>query len=236
MTVSDRERMHSGGLDMVAWNVAEGVSIPTDVVDLESFRRWAVSDEYPERGRFSYLRGQGWVDLTMEQAFTHNRVKTRMATALDTLVAAERLGYFFSDGMRLSNAEADLSTEADAVFASYETVRANRLELVHGFETGYVELLGTPDLVLEVVSARSVEKDTVVLRELYWVAGVPEYWLVDARGATPQFDLLRRGSRSYTATRRQGGWLRSQVFGRSFQLVTQPDPLGHPEYELQVRA
>jgi hypothetical protein len=27
------------------------------------------------------------------------------------------------------------------------------------------------------VSPSSVQKDTVVLRELYWKAGIPEYWL-----------------------------------------------------------
>jgi Uma2 family endonuclease len=37
-------------------------------------------------------------------------------------------------------------------------------------------------MVLEVVSASSVEPDTQTLRELYWAAGIKEYWLVDARG------------------------------------------------------
>ena len=42
---------------MVSIILAEAgqVQIPADVVDLESFRRWAKSDEFPEHGWFSYL-------------------------------------------------------------------------------------------------------------------------------------------------------------------------------------
>lgn len=32
-----------------------------------------------------------------------------------------------------------------------------------------------------------------------------------------------------------GGWLRSNVFDRSFQLTQTTDPLGHPLYVLNVR-
>lgn len=220
---------------MVAITVQEGVRIPGDIVDLESFRRWAHSDEFPEQGRFSFLRGEVWVDLSMEQLFTHNRVRTRCTSVLESLVDVENLGYFFSDGARLSNTVVDLSTEPDGMFAAYDTVRTGKLELIEGFESGFVEVVGTPDMVMEVVSRYSVQKDTVVLRDVYWRAGIQEYWLVDARDEVLRFDILRRGRRGYTVTRRQGGWVRSQVFGRSFQLRSQPDPLGHPRYELHVQ-
>ena len=92
-------------------------------------------------------------------------------------------------------------------------------------------------MVLEVVSASSVQKDTVTLRELYAKAEVAEYWLIDARDDPPRFDVLRLGDNGYTPTRRQsGGWLRSPVFGRSFRFTRQADPLGHPLYTLDVRA
>jgi Uma2 family endonuclease len=127
-----------------------------------------------------------------------------------------------------------LSTEPDGTFVSFESLRRGRIELVEGAE-GFIELEGTPDMVLEVVSASSVEKDTVVLRELYWQAGVPEYWLVDARGERLQFDILRRRPDGYVETRTQAGWLKSAVFGKSFRLSSSLDELGHPEYTLSVR-
>jgi Uma2 family endonuclease len=209
--------------------------IPGSVVDLESFRGWARSEEFPERGRFSYLAGELWVDLTMEQLYTHNQVKGEVAIAVGTLVKAARIGRFFHDRTLLSNSAADLSTEPDGVFVSFDSFRSRRVRQVEGAREGYVELEGSPDMVLEVVSESSLHKDTVLNRELYWRAEIPEYWLVDARREPLRFDVLHRGRRGYVATRAKGGWLFSAIFGRTFRLTQQPDPLGNPEYTLAIQ-
>jgi hypothetical protein len=44
------------------------IRIPGDIDDLEAFRRWARSDEFPREARFSYLGGELWVDLGEEVA------------------------------------------------------------------------------------------------------------------------------------------------------------------------
>jgi Uma2 family endonuclease len=93
---------------------------------------------------------------------------------------------------------------------------------------------GTPDMVLEVVSPSSVEKDTVQLRHLYWQAGIREYWLVDARGPRLVFDILSYTPKGYAATRKQAGWLKSATFQRSFKLTHRTDHLGHPDYQLEI--
>ena len=216
-------------------NIEDKVRLPADLTTLEAFRRWARSEEFPERGQFAFLCGDVWVDLSMEDAFTHNRVKTRINGVLDEWTVSAGLGYYFSDGMLLSNVEVDLSTEPDGTFVSYDTLRSERLRLLEGQAGGYVELVGTPDMVLEVVSTTSVRKDTRVLRRLYWEAGIEEYWLVDARGPALRFDVLRRRRGGYATTRRQDGWVRSQVFGRSFHFSRQTDSLGHPQYTLASR-
>ena len=213
--------------------VADQVRIPSWVNDLESFRRWSRSDQYPERGRVSFLDGEIWVDTHMEQLFTHNRVKTCFTVALGGIAESEEMGYYFSERAALSNETADLSTEPDGTFRSFAALAAKRVVLVEGVEEGHVEIEGTPDMVLEVVSTRSVRKDTKVLRRLYWKAGIPEYWLVDARKDPPQFDILRRTERGYATTRRKEGWLRSKVFGRSFLLEAKPDRLGNPQFFLR---
>jgi Uma2 family endonuclease len=90
-------------------------------------------------------------------------------------------------------------------------------------------------MVLEIVSASSVEKDREVLPELYWRAGIPEYWLVDARGDGLEFQIFRREPGGYTEVRTQRGWLKSRVFGRSFRLTRGLDDAGNPEFSLSVR-
>jgi Uma2 family endonuclease len=214
----------------------KGLHIPAYVTDHESFRRWSRSGEIPDGVRVCYLDGDIWVDLSMEQLYTHNRAKTRIATALDTLADVENQGQYFSDGVTLSY-RARLTTVPDGVFVSYGTLRAGRIVRVAGAKQGYVELEGTPDMVLEVVSESSVDKDTVDLRRKYWRAGIPEYWLVDVRSEPTRFDLLRRGPKGYLRTReRAGGWLRSEIFGRSFRLTQTTDPVGDPQFRLDIRA
>jgi Uma2 family endonuclease len=211
------------------------VRIPAWVTDHASFRRWVHSDEFPERaGRVCYLDGEVWVDLSKEQLFTHNQVKAEFARVLGTLVKEERLGRFFPDGALVSNAEAGLTAQPDGAFVSRRSLESGRVRPVEGAKEGYVELEGRLDMVLEVVSDSSVEKDTEVLPELYWRAAVREYWLVDARGVL-SFDILRHTAKGYARTRRQAGWLRSAVFGRALRLRQQADELGNPEYSLDSR-
>ena len=90
-------------------------------------------------------------------------------------------------------------------------------------------------MVMEILSKSSEEKDTVLLKTAYWEAGIREYWLIDARKEPLQFDIFRRGPRSYSATRKQEGWVKSSVFGKSFRLSALPDESGHPYYTLEMR-
>ncbi len=211
------------------------MSVPAWVVDLETFRRWADCEDFPESGRICYLKGEVWVDMSMEQIFTHVRVKTEYATVIGRLEETEQLGMFFGDGLFLSNVPADIAVKPDGTFVSTEALQTERVRLVEGEEGGYVELEGTPDMVLEVVSKSSVHKDTVILRQAYWEAGIREYWLVDVRRDQLLFDILRHTSKGYVPTRKQEGWLKSAVFGKSFRLTQSTDALGHLDYTLSVR-
>jgi hypothetical protein len=219
----------------VIFDGSKPVSVPAWVTDLESFRRWADSDDFPEEGRICYLKGEVWVDMSNERVFSHVLVKTKFTIVLGGLVEAEQLGLFLADGAKLTNVTADISVNADATFVSTETLRTGAVELVEGADGECVELEGTPDMVLEILSTSSVHKDTVVLREAYWEAGIREYWLVDARKEPLSFEILRHMARGYVAARKQGGWAKSAVFGRSFRLTQRTDALGNPAYTLAMR-
>ncbi len=211
------------------------VHIPAWVVDLESFRRWADADEFPDTGRIWYLKGEVWVDMSKEQVFSHIEVKGEFTMTIKRLLKSGRLGRYFSDGLFLTNIAADLAGKPDGTFVSTESLQTGRVRLVEGVEGGYVELEGTPDMVLEVISRGSVNKDTVVLHQAYWEAGIREYWLVDARKEPLRFDILRHTPKGYVATRKQAGWIKSAVFGKSFRLTQQTGADGYPEYTLAVR-
>jgi Uma2 family endonuclease len=213
----------------------EFIRIPPWVVDHASFRRWLHSDEFPEKGRICYLNGEVWADMTGEQLYTHNQVKTEFTFVLVGLTRASGNGLYFSDGALLSNAEMDFTSGPDGIYVAYESLESGNVRQIEGTKAGFVELEGAPEMVLEVVSDSSVEKDTVTLRQLYCEAGIKEYWLVDVRADKLEFDILRHTSGGYAATRKQGGWLKSAVFGKSFKLTRQTDRLGNPGYRLAVR-
>jgi Uma2 family endonuclease len=211
------------------------VSVPSWVVDLDSFCEWVESDDVPEKLRVWYLKGEVWIDMSWEQVITHVLLKSRFFIVLGGLVDAGRLGRFYADGLFLRNKDADIGGKPDATFASTATLLAKRLRPVPGKKGGIIELEGSPDMVLEVVSAGSVRKDTVVLKQAYWEAGVREYWLVDVLKEPLTFDIFRHTAKGYTATRKQGGWLKSAVFGKSFRLTQEVDPaLGDVVFNLEV--
>lgn len=213
----------------------DSVVIPDGISDLDAFRRWAHSDAFPEAGRICFLDDQVWVDMSKEQVFSHNQLKQEFNVVIGGLVKTERLGRFFPDGLLVTNDRAQLACQPDGTFVSRQALKLGRVRLVEAEKGGYLELSGTPDMVLEIVSSSSVEKDTVTLPNLYWRAGIPEYWLVDARSSRLQFDIFRYQPDGYAAVRKQGGWLKSDAFGRSFRLSRRVDDDGNPEYRLSVR-
>jgi Uma2 family endonuclease len=208
--------------------------IPRWVRDHRTYRRWAYTDAYPERGSVAYLGGRVWVDMSMERDL-HNLLKTEIAVTLVLAARKKQLGRYWSDNMLYSNPSARLSTEPDGMFAGWETLRAGRLKLIGGEGKDGVELIGTPDMVLEVVSPSSVQKDTVELPRLYWRAGIAEYWVVDPRESPVHLEIMRRGAQGYRRVRADRGWLKSQVFGAAFRLIKSTDPLGAATYRLRMR-
>ncbi len=211
------------------------ITIPGWVNTLAEYRRWAESDEYPQSGWVSYLDGKIIVDPSMEEFLTHNRVKQAYNGMFFILLGQNPVGYFAPDRMLFVNEAANLSTEPDGLFYLWEAMKSGRLRLVPGKTAGYMQIEGTPDAALEIVTEGSVTKDLVQLRELYWKAQIPEYWLVDARKDDVRFDILRHASDGYHETAIQDGWVRSEVLKHSFRIERSADPLGLPQFVIQVK-
>ena len=217
---------------LIAQNDQTSAVIPDWVTDLQSFRRWACSDEHPSTGSYSHLNGALWADSSIER-FGHNRVKTNITIVLGTLAKSAGNGVFISDRMLLTHVAAEVSTEPDAMFLLYETLRSGRAALEQGINS--LEVVGTPDMVLEVVSPTSGRKDKIILKKLYHQAGIPEYWLVDPRGKSLLFEILVWTAQGYSSAPSDDGWQHSPMFGRAFRIDSNPDSLGYPKYDLEVK-
>jgi Uma2 family endonuclease len=211
------------------------LQIPQWVKDLASFRRWAESDDFPEEGRICFIQGEVWADMSRQQIFSHIRVRSAIDYTLAGLARKLGTGMYLPNGLRLYCEAADLSAVPDGSYTSYEALRTGRLQLVEGREGGFTAVDGAPELVIEVVSDSSEDKDNEWQMRIYLDAGVREYWIVDARRTPLRFDIYRAGAKGFTPVRKVAGWLKSAVFGKSFRLDVTKDPLENPDYVLRVK-
>ncbi len=211
------------------------VNIPPGIVDHETFRKWARSPECPQRGRFAFFHNQIWADLSMEQAYTHNAVKSEFSVVLTPMCRSQKVGRYFTDGMLLTNEGLGFTTVPDGIFISFDALESGLVREVAGKQGGCVEFVGAPKMVLEIVSDSSENKDRQFVK-LYYQAGIEEYWLVDVRFEAIRFDIYKRISRRFVATRSQSeGWLKSQAFERSFRLRQSSEPRGNPDFRLEMK-
>ncbi len=213
--------------------------ITADVYHLEAFRRWAYSEDFPERGRIDYLAGEIEVAMSPEDLYTHGAVKTSITTTLHRLVAEADRGTVFVDRTRISSPKADLSAEPDVVVALDESFDQGRLREVPsagGRPGRYIELEGAPDLVVEIVSDSSMGKDTRRLPPLYARAGTPELWLVDARGEELSFQVQTLDQAGYLEVEPDAdGWRLSPVLGLEVRLSRKMTRRSRWRYVLETR-
>jgi Uma2 family endonuclease len=146
--------------------------------------------------------GEVLIEMSPEALERHNKVKTAVTAAVAAFVDQRDSGEVYSDRTLVTHEAASLSVEPDLTFVSWASFERGRVRLVgkagapqpqgEGGPAGdFVELVGSPDLVVEIVSDSSVRKDRILLRDAYGRAGVGEYWLIDARGQEIQFEILR---------------------------------------------
>jgi Uma2 family endonuclease len=205
---------------------------------LDAFREW-MHTAAPECGRFWFVRGKFEADMSPEKISVHNFVKAALYGTLVTHAQKHDVGEVFPDGAFLVNEAADLGTEPDMMFCSWDCLTEGRVQVRawRRESDGDVEVHGTPDMVVEIVSDSSVRKDNVELRQSYFDAGIPEYWLIDARGDEIDFQLLVRGADDYVAQPADAkGYLLSPCFGRRFLLTRKAHKISGWSYRLLTRA
>lgn len=210
--------------------------LPGPLTSLDKFRAWADSEHFPQHGKVTYYAGRVLFDMSPERYESHSSLKREITYGIERVVRGSDLGDLYIDGSWFTHDEADVSNEPDVMFATWETLAEGRLEPAPDQnDEKYTQLVGTPDWVCEIISDSSERKDDVVLREAYFRAGVPEYWLIDARGAEIDFKLLVAGEQGYEEATHRDGWRRSPVFACEFHLSRERNRVGRWLYKLAYR-
>jgi Uma2 family endonuclease len=99
----------------------------------------------------------------------HQEISVKLMVALDRILGAAGHGELLPGPIGVEFPATGEGVQPDLVFVS-----EHRLGIV---DEDWIR--GAPDLVVEILSPTTEERDRGVKLRLYWRQGVPEYWIVD---------------------------------------------------------
>lgn len=226
-------------IEMSSEDLAEPVAIevPARAATHRGFRKWLIEDRADQPGRICYLAGDLFIDMSAGEIETHNKIKAEISSTLIVLNKRLKKGTFYVDGAQVSHLKSGLTTVPDGAFVLWETLESGRVKLKPRKDRSgeFVELVGSPDWIMEIVSRTTLHKDTIRLPRLYHQAHIGEFWRINALGSEIDFRILRWQKSGYRRMPADDGWQRSPLFGCSFRLARQEDRLGYWEYTLEAR-
>src|SRR5436190_19417415 len=87
-----REPTSVATIAFISRDCPAGFLIPPSAQDFDGFREWALSEDCPERGRFSFADGELIIDMSPESIEEHNFAKTEITSVLHARARRHRLG------------------------------------------------------------------------------------------------------------------------------------------------
>ena len=153
----------------------------------------------PPDKRYELLDG----DLLLNPApnLKHQDIESRLGSRLARFIEARGLGKFFFAPCDVVLSDTDV-VQPDLLFVSH--ARAHLL-------IGGDNVRGAPDLVVEILSPATADRDRGYKRALYAKHGVTEYWLIDPTAETVWIHELRDGALAVTHTFGREQTLRSPL-------------------------
>ena len=153
----------------------------------------------PADERYELIDG----DLIMVPApnLKHQQVQVRLGQCLWRFIRDHKLGEMFYAPCDVFLSDSNV-VQPDLLFVSRE-----REHLLSDGE----KVRGAPDLVVEILSPSTADKDRGSKRELYGRHGVAEYWLVDPIAETVSIHRQRGGVLAAADTFSRGQTLRSPL-------------------------
>ena len=160
----------------------------------------------PPDKRYELLDGD--LLLTPAPNLKHQRLQFRLGSRLGRFIEERALGEFFFAPCDVVLSDTDV-VQPDLLFVSRD-----RQHLLSGGDN----VRGAPDLVVEILSPATADRDLGYKRALYAKHGVKEYWLVDPAAETVSILIPRDGELAAAQTFGRNETLRSPLLA-GFELA-----------------
>lgn len=154
--------------------------------------------QLPEDKRYEILDGE--LCVVPAPNTKHQRISRRLEGALDRHVADRDLGEIFDAPYDVLLSDENV-VQPDILF-----IRKERIAIIEE-----ANLRGAPDLVIEILSPGSRQKDLAIKRKIYASFGVQEYWIVDPDAATVEVLIWKEAGYISAGTYRPSDTLSSPL-------------------------
>jgi Uma2 family endonuclease len=150
----------------------ETAFVSTETFTQKEFKRWLDERPASDINHYELLRGR--IVMSLPAGWPHGSVEMNMAVPLGTFVRTHRLGLVLG-----SSTGYDLPS-GDTVEPDISFISAARLAAGPAPQPGkFIRIV--PNLVVEILSPATAQKDRTEKKAIYEENGVEEYWIVDAK-------------------------------------------------------
>lgn len=132
----------------------------------------------------------------------HQRASMNIIRQFDRYNETKKTGELFHAPYDIYLDEENAGIQPDLVFVTNEhrsIIRENN------------GIVGAPDLIVEIISKGTMDKDRVIKKEVYEKFGVPEYWIVDPRNQSIEVYCLENGRYRLFSFAAEEGSVRSTI-------------------------
>ena len=132
----------------------------------------------------------------------HQRALRKLFLKLGNLTESAQLGELFCAPYDVYFDEESAGVQPDILFVSNE--RSHIINENNG-------IVGVPDLIVEIVSKGSIDKDREVKKKLYRRFAVQEYWIVDPQYKTIEVYIIKKNDYHLVSFAEEKGKIKSEV-------------------------
>lgn len=138
--------------------------------------------EFDDNDPYLYELLKGALVRKSSPTLIHQRISRKLLLAFENYISQKKCGEIFYAPLDVVLDE-NTAPQPDLVYVSNENSAVlNEVELV---------IVGTPDLVIEILSPGTAKRDKTLKKEIYEEFGVKEYWLVDPGNKTIEVYTLK---------------------------------------------